>query len=74
MLRHTGLHLEAELAEIVGDECRRLLLTVRQLWILMNAGPDLDHGRSHLRGLLLDARKGILRGYHTCCRQEDYDC
>ena len=42
MPRDAGLHLEAELAQVVGDERRRLLLAVRQLGILMNLMPDLD--------------------------------
>ena len=71
--RDAGLHLEAELAQVVGDERRRFLLAVRQLGVLVKVMPDLDDRRRDLRGLLLDARKRILRGQRRARQDQDWE-
>ena len=70
VLRHAGLDLQAQLAEVVGDERSRLLLTVRQLGVLMNPMPDVHHCRGRFRCLLLDAGKWILRRHGSRCDQQ----
>ena len=62
VVRDAGLHLEAQLAEIVGDQRRGLLLAVRQLRVLVNLVADLGDRRRHLRRLLIDPRQRILHG------------
>ena len=61
--RDAGLDLEAELAQVVGDERGRLLLAVRQLRILVKLVANLGQGRRELRGVLIDARQRILRSH-----------
>ena len=60
--RDAGAHLETELAQVVGDERRRLFLAVRELGILMDLVPDFGDRRRYLRRLLIDARERILGG------------
>ena len=71
--RDAGLHFEAELSQVVGDERRRLLLAVRQLGVLVQVMPDLDDRRRHLGGLLLHARKRILRGQRRARQDQDWE-
>ena len=46
VLRDAGLNLETELAQIVGDERRRLLLAVRELRELVQSMADFGHRRA----------------------------
>ena len=67
--RDAGLDLEAKLAQIVGNERRRLLLAVRELGILMNLVADLGQRRRHFAGFLVDSRQRVLR--HERRRDDD---
>src|SRR4030095_1602292 len=70
VLRDTGLDFEAETLQILRDERRCLLLTIRELGILMDAMPDFRDRRRHFRGFLLDSRKQILCGHSDRPRQD----
>jgi hypothetical protein len=64
VMRDARLDLEPELPQVVGDERRGLLFTIRQLGVLMNLMANLGRRRNDLGGLLLDSRQWILRGQY----------
>ena len=57
VFRDPGPDLEAELAQMFGDELRCLLLAVGELGVLVNLMPDVNNRRSDPRGFLLDTRQ-----------------
>ena len=67
---NSRLDLQAERFEVSGHERGGLLLTIRQLRVLVDLMPDLDDARENLGRLLLHAGERLLRVQQRRRRQQ----